>query len=130
MTVITVSAAEDFARRIGLTDIETKINDDKSTSVYGKAKGVDVEVSLGECNTTCDSSFELYAYFGMQNDVDAKFINAFNLGNHEKLVILKDGDLALNLTMSLLGGVTMNHLGEVGKSFVSAIDDALSFKPE
>ena len=126
---LTLATALELAKQIGIEGAESAVNDDKTTSIFGQANGVPVEMSLGECDADCDASFTFYAKFGKQDNVDAVFANKFNVKNGTMLSVQDDGSLTLSYTMYLDGGVSEKHIVSVGQIFLAAIKSAIEFKP-
>lgn len=127
---LTPGLALELSQAMGLTDARIEKNDDNTTSIYGTASGVSVELSMGECPDTCSASFpKFYAQFGKQDGVDANFANGFNADHDAILYVTADGSAVLSFPLYLEGGVSREHIVVVGKAFLGTIQAAIEYKP-
>lgn len=118
-----------MSKEAGLDNVEIREMKDQKKFVVGNSNGVTASVYPWECkNETC-SAVSYYAYFGKQDEVDDKFITAFNIANIMKLVRYDNGNVVLMNTLKAYGGVTREHVQQMTRLFVGAIKTVIDFKP-
>ena len=71
------------------------------------------------------------AYLGKQDSVDDAFIQDYNRNTmFTKMAQDKDGELQNTMAVSLVGGVSEEHIRIMGQSWIVFFREALAYKPE
>lgn len=117
----------------GYSDVEIIELTKETKAVRAKVNGVNIGVLPGYCKkddkTQCKALI-FFVYFGKQKNVDAKWVNAWNLNRvYGRAYLNNDGEFFFDATIHFWGGVPAVYITETAELFAVNVKDLFSFKP-
>lgn len=118
-----------MTKEAGVEKAEITETKEKTKFVNGVSNGVATNFYAWDCKGETCVGVSYYAFFGKQDEVDEKFVTAFNVANMMKLVRHDNGNVVLLNTIKTYGGVTREHMQTMTTLFVKSIKTVIDFKP-